>query len=125
DEVYEWIDRIRIHAGLDGVVESWQHAPTKPDAPPNKAEMRKIIQRERMIELAFKGQPFWDVRRWKIADQYWTMRPTSWSQETDYEDYYQTYHYGEARTVTFRDYLYPIRESDLRVNPNLVQTYGW
>ncbi len=125
DEVYEWIDRIRIHAGLDGVVESWQHASTKPDAPRNKAEMRKIIQRERMIELAFEGQRFWDVRRWKIADQYWTMRPTSWSQEKDYEDYYQIYHYGEARTVTFRDYLYPIRESDLRVNPNLVQTYGW
>src|SRR5690606_23382154 len=54
EEVYEWIDRVREHAGLDGVVESWQKASTKPDAPSNKAEMRKIIQRERMIELAFE-----------------------------------------------------------------------
>lgn len=125
EEVYRWIDMVREQAGLDGVVESWQKASTKPDAPRNKAEMRKIIQRERMIELAFEGQRFWDVRRWKIADQYWTLPPTSWSPEKDYEDYYEVFHYGEPRSFTFRDYLYPIRESDLRVNPNLVQTYGW
>ena len=125
EEVYEWIDMVREHAGLDGVVESWQRASSKPDAPSNKAEMRKIIQRERMIELAFEGQRFWDVRRWKIADQYWTLPPTSWSPEKEYEDYYQVFHFGEPRSFTFREYLYPIRESDLRVNPNLVQTFGW
>lgn len=125
EEVYRWIDMVREHAGLDGVVESWQSASTNPDAPGNKAEMRKIIQRERMIELAFEGQRFWDVRRWKTADEYWTLPPTSWTQEKDYEDYYEVFHYGESRSMTFRDYLYPIREIDLRVNPNLVQTYGW
>src|SRR5690606_35088524 len=93
--------------------------------PSNKAAMRKIIQRERMIELAFEGQRFWDVRRWKIADQYWTLQPTSWTQEKEYEDYYQVFQYGEPRTMTFRDYLYPIRESDLRVNSNFLHIFVW
>lgn len=125
DEVYEWIDKVREHAGLEGVVESWASASVNPGAPSNKVAMREIIQRERMIELAFEGQRFWDVRRWKIADQYWTLQPTSWTQEKEYEDYYQVFQYDEPRSFTYRDYLYPIREADLRVNPNLVQTYGW
>src|SRR5690606_27183538 len=94
-EVYEWIDKVREHAGLDGVVESWASASTNPGAPSNKAAMRKIIQRERMIELAFDGQRLWDVRPWKIADQYWTLQPTFWTQEKEYADYYQVFQYGE------------------------------
>src|SRR5690606_5025121 len=70
-EVYEWIDQVREKAGLDGVVQSWQNASTYPDAPRNKNEMREIIRHERLIELAFEGQRFWDVRRWKTAAQYW------------------------------------------------------
>ncbi|HSC40170.1 MAG TPA: RagB/SusD family nutrient uptake outer membrane protein, partial [Chitinophagaceae bacterium] len=31
--------------------------------------MRTLIQNERRIELAFEEHRFWDIRRWKIADQ--------------------------------------------------------
>jgi hypothetical protein len=41
------------------------------------------------------------------------------------EDFYVPMVTAAARQVTFRDYLWPIREYDLRVNTNLVQTYGW
>ena len=125
EEVYRWIDEVRAKAGLDGVVQSWENASIFPNAPKDKNEMRKIIRKERLIELAFEGQRFWDIRRWKIADQYWSLPPTSWSESTNAELYYVPYVYGAARQVTFRDYLYPIRDSDLRVNTNLVQTYGW
>lgn len=126
EEVYGWIDKVRANAGLNGVVQSWQNAALNPSAPANKNEMRKIIQRERLIELAFEGQRFWDVRRWKTAIQYWSLPPTSWSLNTnDPNLFYVPFVYGPARTVSFRDYLYPIAKSDLRVNTNLVQTYGW
>ncbi len=125
-EVYLWIDKIRANAGLQGVVESWQNFAYNPSAPSNKNEMRKIIQKERLIELSFEGQRFWDVRRWKIADQYWTLTPTTWRTTTVVtEEFYNTQVSAPARQMTFRDYLYPIREYDLRVNTNLVQTYGW
>lgn len=124
-EVYEWIDKVRENAGLRGVEESWQQASFFPNAPKNKQQMREIIRKERLIELAFEGQRFWDLRRWKIADQYWSLQPTVWGQAKDPNQFYVPTPYAEARKVTFRDYLYPIRDYDLRTNTNLVQTYGW
>jgi hypothetical protein len=124
-EVYKWIDEVRAHAGLKGVVESWAHASYFPNAPANKAQMRDIIRKERLIELAFEGQRFWDLRRWKIADQYWSLPPKRWGETQDPNEFYTPEEYGPERQVTFRDYLYPLSEIDLRTNANLVQTYGW
>lgn len=127
EEVYHWIDQVRDVAGLNGVVDSWREAAYDPDAPNNKNDMRRIIQKERLIELAFEGQRFWDVRRWKIADQYWSLPPTRWG-DTDAssdEAFYIPTVYADKRQITFRDYLFPINIADLRVNTNLVQTYGW
>lgn len=125
-EVYQWIDKVRAAAGLNGVVQSWQIASNNPNAPATKDGMRRIIQRERLIELAFEGQRFWDVRRWKRANEFWTLQPTTWSlTATQPDQFYVPVTGTQSRVVTFRDYLYPIRQSDVRVNPNLVQTYGW
>lgn len=33
----------------------------------NKADFMKLLRRERMIELAFEGHRFWDLRRWGLA----------------------------------------------------------
>lgn len=124
-EVYQWIDTVRAVAGLKGVVQSWQESSFYPNAPADKNEMRKIIRKERLIELAFEGQRFWDIRRWKIADQYWSQPPMRWGDSRDPEIFYNPIVNGTPRQVSFRDYLYPIRNSDLRINTNLVQTYGW
>lgn len=124
-EVYQWIDKVRAHAGLKGVVESWKHASFKSDAPGNKEQMREIIRRERLIELAFEGHRFWDVRRWKIAEQYWKLPQTKWGNSVDPKAYYVPTVYGPTRSVSFRDYLYPIKNTDVRINSNLEQTYGW
>ncbi len=125
NEVYQWIDEVRRVAGLKGVVESWAHSSMYPDRPKDKAEMRKIIQQERLIELAFEGQRFWDVRRWKIAGELWTRPPMKWGESKVAEEYYTPEKYHPEREFTFKDYLWPINQYDLRVNQNLVQTYGW
>lgn len=125
-EVYYWIDKVREKAGLDGVEASWQNSAKNPDKPSTKNGMREIIQRERLIELAFEGQRFWDLRRWNIADKYWSLPPTRWSiKYKGPEEFYVPVEYDKARQVTFRDYLYPMRDYDLRVNRNLEQTFGW
>lgn len=124
-EVYEWIDRVRSRAGLKGVVESWADYSSNPDKPTTQSGMREIIRRERLIELAFEGQRFWDVRRWKIADKYWTLPVTRYNLSKNVEDAYKIVIYADAREVTFKDYLWPLRDQDLRINTNLLQTYGW
>jgi hypothetical protein len=124
-EVYNWIDQVRAAAGLKGVVESWKDS-NRPDRPSDKNEMRKIIQQERMIELAFEGQRFWDVRRWKLAQSLWSQPTYTWNwQGSTADTYYQRTKYTNGLNFTFRDYLWPIKDVDLRINTNLEQTYGW
>ncbi len=126
NEVYEWIDYVRAIVGLPGVVDSWKNS-RYPANPSDKNEMRKIIQRERLIELAFEGQRFWDMRRWKLAESSWSYKPVGWNRMGKLpEEYYSLINLTtDIRKYSVRDYLWPISISDLRANPNLVQTYGW
>ena len=128
EEVYEYVDRVRKAAGLEGVLDSWGAYSMNPDKPKTKSGMRAIIQRERLIELAFEGQRFFDLRRWKIAADYWNLPPTKYNKSrNDLNLTYKPVVYDDGRKIkaTYRDYLFPIREADLQVNKNLVQTYGW
>ena len=125
-EVYVWIDAVRDIHGLKGVEEAWSKSKT-PNRPKDKDEMRKIIQQERMIELAFEGQRFFDIRRWKLADEQWDKQPVrGWNPDGETAaEYYQVVQLREGRDFLFKDYLWPIAISDLYVNSNLVQTFGW
>lgn len=125
-EVYEWIDRVRAVNGLGGVVESWELHSSYPDRPSYKEDMRQIIRRERMIELAFEGQRFWDVRRWKTAQQLWAQPTQGWDNTgAKAEEYYVRKEIFAGRSVSFNEYLWPISLNDLLINRNLVQSYGW
>ena len=125
-EVYYWIDEVRKVNGLNGVVESWSNHSAYPNRPTNKETMREIIQQERMIELAFEGQRFWDVRRWKLAESLWAKPTYGWNADGSKPDEYYTHQqvFG-GRKVTFKDYLWPISLNDLIENRNLTQSYGW
>jgi hypothetical protein len=68
--VYNNIDVVRERAGLDGVQASWSAHSTNPSKPNTKEGLREIIHQERLIELAFEGHRFWDLRRWLKAHIY-------------------------------------------------------
>lgn len=125
-QVYEYIDMVRENAGLKGVVDSWKDHSKSSEKPATKAGMREIIQRERMIELSFEAQSWWDIRRWKLADIYFNRPKITWnSAEKEVETYYKPRIITEYPYYTYKDYLFPIPNYDLRVNHNLIQTYGW
>jgi hypothetical protein len=125
-EVYYWIDLVREKAGLDGVVASWRNYSSDPGRPADKNNMREIIHQERLIELAFEGQRFWDVRRWHEADRWFNQLPKCWNYNgKTSSDYYTLLNYEEPSKYSEKDYLWPISASDIRINSNLVQTYGW
>lgn len=124
-QVYDYIDAVRERASLGGVVESWNLYSTNPDKPANKTGLLDIIRRERMIELAFEGQRFWDMRRWKTLSSYVNKPFQGWNIDgTTVEDYYQI---RTVLTTSFgrKDYLWPISQSALDTNKNLVQNPGW
>src|SRR5690606_33419255 len=73
-EVYGAIEQIRERAGL---------VPFELPAGLSQAQMRDVIRSERRKELAFEEHRFYDVRRWKIAEE-------QFSQELSAMTIYQT-----------------------------------
>ena len=126
DEVYHYIDKVRERASLGGVVESWANYSSVPSKPTTKAGMREIIHQERLNELAFEGQSYWDLLRWKEAQKEFSKPLQGWNVlGKDDADYYQIKTTFEPKPFTIKNYLQPIRNFELSVNDNLVQNYGW
>ena len=125
EEVYHYIDLVRERAALKGVVESWQNYSRYPSKPSSKEAMREIIQHERMIELAFEGKRFWDIRRWKTA-HIWLNQPIrGLNPEGTTPVEHNTVRVLYTPEFSTKDYLFPIRQHNLRVNTNLVQNPYW
>ena len=79
---------------------------------------------ERMVELAFEGHRFWDVRRWKEADKY--FRSITEMKITRQADGTFAYTRKEvARQWDDKMYFFPIPQADKLKNPNLGQNPGW
>lgn len=123
-EVYEYIDLVRNRTGLDGVVESWGNHSIDPEKPSTKEGMREIIHRERMNELAFEGARFWDLRRWKLSEEYMNRAIRGLDYLKDDNDFYNI---REIDNPVFekKDYLWPLKQSVLTKNSNLIQNSGW
>jgi hypothetical protein len=126
-EVYQWIDTVRSRAGIPGVAESYAKAASQyQNKPYTKEGLRNIIKQERLIELAFEGQRFWDLRRWKDAASYYNQQIRGWSYMEDKpENYYTLSTVWDKRVFTTRDYLWPLSTHSIVVNSNLVQNPGW
>lgn len=126
EEAIQWLDRIRERAGLQGVKASWDQYARDPNRYATKEGLRSIIHRERLIEMAFEGSRFWDLRRWKEAARTLNEPIFGWDiTQSAPEDYYRKLPLFNQRFVSPRDYLWPIKEDNLTVNSNLVQNPGW
>ncbi|PMD98600.1 hypothetical protein BWI97_03455 [Siphonobacter sp. BAB-5405] len=92
-----------------------------------QAQMRQRIRNERRIELAFENHRFWDVRRWKIAENtektIYGMKPVLDANAPGgfrYERFKV-----EDRLWRNAMYVLPITTDETLRNPNLVQNEGW
>ncbi len=124
-EVFKYIDSVRSRAGLRPVAEAWTNYSKNPSKYTTKEGLRNIIHQERLIELAFEGKRFWDIRRWKEAPRLMNQPVQGW--KIDQQTALMYYRVQSIFTQTFqlKDYFWPVKESELVINKNLVQTYGW
>lgn len=126
NDVYQWVDSVRLRAGLEGVVDSWAKHSIIPAKPTTKVGMREIIKRERLIELAFEGHRPFELRRWKDALKYQNEPIQGWDiQGVKPEEYYQITTIFNNRNFTTKDYLWPLWTTTIIKNSNLVQNPGW
>jgi hypothetical protein len=89
-------------------------------------EMRQLIRNERRVELAFEEHRFWDIRRWKIAEQVYNAKLHGMSIIRNGPDF--TYNVVEVFRPVFsapRMYLYPIPYDEVVKNDNMSQNPGW
>jgi hypothetical protein len=126
DKMFERLDAIRARAGLEGVKYSWEHYSKNPDKPSTYLGLQDIIRHERTVELMFEGKRYWDLRRWNTIQEL-NIQPQGWtiSGETPEDFYKVTNVYSQTISFSTKDYFAPIKESNLYVNDNLVQNYGW
>ena len=109
----EAVNRIRQRSDVN--------MPVFPEGMSN-TEFWERYKKERMVELAFEGHRFWDVRRWKEGGFDHLDRMIITRNENG------TYTYTVQRKDLVWDdcmYFYPIPDSEIRKNPNLTQNPGW
>lgn len=120
-EIRKYFNKIRYRAGLPGM--------TSADAN-SKERVRELIKRERQVELAWEGQRYFDVRRWKIADveENGPVRGMNVNREKD-NGFYQVVDVKEVAyaymNFTPRRYFWPLPQSEVTKNRNLDQNPGW
>ncbi|HUP14343.1 MAG TPA: RagB/SusD family nutrient uptake outer membrane protein, partial [Niastella sp.] len=94
-------------------------------------QMRKLIQTERCIEMAYEGCRFFDVRRWKIANtpegrqggDFYGMNVFAGNSLTDPDFYAKTK--TSTRNWENKYYIFPVPQSELNKNYVMVQAPGY
>ncbi|WP_316794287.1 RagB/SusD family nutrient uptake outer membrane protein [Pedobacter frigoris] len=93
---------------------------------PTKDELRIIIQDERMVELAFENQRFWDIKRWNLGKVLINGPLTSMRVNKVGTSYtYERRSLATVRRFTVQSQLWPIPQRELDNNFNFQQNPGW
>ncbi|NOT75776.1 MAG: RagB/SusD family nutrient uptake outer membrane protein [Cyclobacteriaceae bacterium] len=90
-----------------------------------QTELRAIVRHERMVELAFEGQRYFDIRRWRIAE---TVMPGKVYGMTylDPSNVLQTVEVlAWTNSWSSRNYLWPIPQIERDINKSLSQNTDW
>jgi len=112
----EAVNLVRVRAGLPALA-----------AGISQTELRDRIRNERRVELAFEEHRFFDVRRWKIAEQTENtpIRGMRVTQVSPGVFGYQVFT-AEPRTFSPKMYYYPIPFSEISKSGGMItQNPGW
>jgi hypothetical protein len=122
-EVYDALVLIRKRAGITAGVGNLYGLPAGAD----KNIMRELIRNERRIELAFEEHRFWDIRRWKIAENVMNAPVKGMVIRKDDSGSF-TYEVKEVVPSVFdasKMYWYPVPFYEIQTNRNMQQNPGW
>lgn len=117
-DILKYLNLIRERAGIPTYGSAELPAPNGQDA------MRDAIRKERRVELAFENNRFFDVRRWKIAEQTEDGPIYGLNIYSDMPGFLNVVPF-ETRVFNKRHYLFPIPSDDINNDKQLVQNPGW
>lgn len=122
NEVYDALKKIRARAGVEEGGDGMYGITLNMD----KDEMRKFIHNEKRIEFAFEEQRFWDIRRWKEAENVMNGQLHGMSIVKSSSGRI-SYSLVPVLNPVFqtRQYFYPIPYDEVVKNDNMTQNPGW
>lgn len=117
-DALKYVNLIRERAGIP------LYGSAELPAPVGQAAMREAIRKERRVELAFENSRFFDVRRWKIAEQTENGPIYGLNISADLPDFLKVVPF-ETRVFSKRHYLFPLPSDDVDNDRELIQNLGW
>jgi len=117
-DILKYLNLIRERAGIP------LYGSSELPAPAGQAAMRDAIRKERRVELAFENNRFFDVRRWKIAEQTENGPMYGLNINADMPDFLNVVSF-ETRVFNKRHYFFPLPSDDINNDKELVQNPGW
>lgn len=123
-EAADNLNKVRQRAGIPTVEKSWKEIAGKQLT---QDLLRQIVRQERQVEFYLENQNFWDLRRWKIAEQYFNVKAKGMdiTAKTIDEFVKPTEVVFERKFESPTQYLLPIPLSDVNKNEKLVQNPGY
>lgn len=127
-DIVRYLNLIRERAGIP----TYGSGPNTIAIPASQEQMRESIRRERRVELNNEGIRYGDIRRWKIGEEtlnrdFYGMN-FSGSEKSDNEAdpkaFFKRSIY-QKRLFTKKNYWFPVPQSEIDKNVNLVQNPGW
>jgi hypothetical protein len=99
----------------------------------NKGDLLNLIRRERMVELAFEGHRFWDLRRWNLATTELNgkkvegVKPTRTMENGEVKFSYELVDADNGRTRVYPEKYnrFPIPLTELQRNEMIEQFDEW
>jgi starch-binding outer membrane protein, SusD/RagB family len=86
-----------------------------------QAELRDIIRHERLVELAFEGQRYFDIRRWQIAGDVMPGKVYGMTFENTTGDLETVEVTAWENFWNDRNYLWPVPQAERELNSDLMQ----
>ena len=120
-EIYDVLFAIRKRGGISAGTDKMYGL----KAGMTKEEMREVIRNERRIELAFEEHRYFDIRRWREAENIY-KQPLKGMQISS-NGVGVTYTVADVLNVTWdsKRYFYPIPYAEVNKNDNMVQNPNW
>lgn len=128
--VYDKLNAVRARAGLLRPIEElWNDASIVKTVGKHLTQdgLRDIIHTERMIELSFEGQSFYDICRWKRGDEFFNKSVQGWNAPdgSTAESFYRLTTWQPRTWITPKSYLMPIPSEEINKNPKVDQNPGY
>lgn len=119
-DILKYLNAIRERAG----VPQYGTGETPLPVPGNQVDMRKAIHHERWVELCLESRRYFDTRRWKTASQTDGGKFYSMNSNANPPEFYSRFVF-ETRVFLSKYYLFPIPQSVMDRDENMVQNPGW